>query len=155
MNRYAVSGVTVATAATADNAIAGLWNPSTTKKIFVKEIHLFKTVAGTTDDRVRIRRGSARGTQTTSFTPGIEHDYAHQLAPESGAVYDTAWSAQPTFSGTAGKGLATSEIPNASGSGIMWVLEEPIAVKSANGLYIVTGTAAIFPISEVTFIWLE
>jgi hypothetical protein len=151
-----VEGLTTATAAAADNAIAVLWNLSTTKTIWVRQVHIFKQGAvGAVNDIARIRRVSARGTQTTSFVPGIEHDLDHALAPPSGLSLDTAWSVQPTFAGTAGKGLVGSDIPNAQGSGFMWTFDIPVAVKALAGLAIVTGVAQAFPVSNAVWAWSE
>ena len=154
MNRYAVSGPTAATAATADNAIASLWNPSTAKSIFVKEAHLFKTTAGAADI-VNVRRITAKGTITTSFAGAIEADFEHAIAPVSVAELDLNFSVQPTFAGTAARGLAGAVVPAAIGSGIMWVFETPIQVKAGNGLCLCTGSALAFPVSIATFIWFE
>lgn len=156
MNRYAATAMTTATAATAENAISTLWNPSTTESIWVTQIHLFKQGgAGAVSDVAYVRRVSARGTQSTTFAPGIEHDFQHALAPPSAATIDMAWSVQPTYAGTAQHGLVGADIPNAQGSGFMWVFDEPVAIKSATGLGIVTGQAAAFPVSIVTWQWIE
>lgn len=157
MNKYSVSGPTAATAATADNGIAGLWNPSTTKRIFLKEIHVFKTTAGAADIP-RIRRTSARGTASTSFTPTSAYDYDVLSAPESGAILDLAYSVQPTFTGTASRGLLGALIPAAIGAGFVWVLEpveRAFQIPAGTGLCVVTGSALAFPISEVAFVWYE
>src|SRR6266487_2355757 len=138
MNRYAVSGPTAATAATADNVIASLWNPSAARSIFVKEAHVFKTTAGAADI-VNIRRSSTKGTVTTSFVGAIEGDFDHAIAPVSVAEIDLAFSAQPTLSGTAGRGLFGMCVPGAIGAGAMWVFEEPIQVKAGTGLCLCTG----------------
>lgn len=149
---YAASGVTVATAATADNAVCGIWNPSTSKSVFIKEFHLFKTAAGAADIP-KIRRTSARGTSASSFTPGIGCNLDHALAPESGIILDLDWSAEPTLvTGELYSGVA----PAAIGSGFMWVFPDPgIQVKQSAGLVIVTGSALAFPISRFTAVWGE
>ena len=154
MIRYGLSGPTAATAATADNAIFSVWNPSTTRSIFVKELHLFKTTAGAADIP-NIRRISAKGTITTSFASAIEADFDHAIAPPSVAEIDLVFSAQPTFAGTAARGLLGSCVPAAIGAGLMWVFEEPIMVKSATGLCVATGSALAFPVSIATAIILE
>ena len=154
MNRYGASGPTAATAATADNAVAQIWNPSTTKRLFVKEIHVFKTTAGAADIP-NLRRTSARGTITTAYTPDITNDFEHGLAPESVCTIDLNFSVQPTFLGTAARGNVGALLPAAIGAGIMWVFERPMQVKSGQGLCVCTGSALAFPVSIVTFVWDE
>jgi hypothetical protein len=154
MDRYGLSGPTAATAATVDNAIFQIWNPSTTRSIFVKEIHLFKTTAGAADIP-NIRRTSAKGTVTTSFVSAIEADFSHGLAPPSVAEINLVFSGQPTFAGTSARGLAGVCVPAAIGAGLMWVFEEPITVKSATGLCVCTGSGLAFPVSIATAIIVE
>ena len=57
---YSVRGVTAATAATVNVAIASLWNPDATDSITVVEIGLFKTTAGTAGDSLYIERITPR-----------------------------------------------------------------------------------------------
>src|SRR6266576_3693993 len=96
MLKYGVSSVTVATAATADLAIASLWNASTTRSIALKEVHVFKTTAGAADI-AKIRRISARGTPGSTITPTIVNDYDRALAPASGALLDlNVYTVEPT-----------------------------------------------------------
>lgn len=152
MLHYAGAGVSVATAATADNAISGIWNPSTTKSIFVKEFHIFKTTAGAADIP-KVRRTSARGTSASSFTPGIGCNLDHALAPESGLIIDLDWSAEPTL--VTGE-LYGAVVPASIGSGLMWVFGgEGIQVKAGAGLVLVTGSALAFPVSRFAAVWDE
>lgn len=152
MERYTVSAVTVATAATVDHAIAGLWNASTSRRIAVKEIHVFKTAAGGADI-VKVRRVTSRGTAGSTVTPTIVNEHDRQIAPASGALLDlAAYSVQPTFEAL---DLHSAVLPGAIGSGIMWIFEEPIWVPATNGLVVCTGSALAFPVSRVTVTWLE
>lgn len=139
------------TAAAADNAIAQIWNPSSSKSIFVREIHVFKTGAGAADIP-RIRRSSARGTASTSYTLDATNHADHAAAPVSGMIHDLAFSAQPTFLGTSLRGLMGGLTPGSIGAGLMWVFETPVQVKAGNGLVIVTGSALAYPISEAVFV---
>jgi hypothetical protein len=151
MDRYMTAGPTAATAAAADNAISQIWNPSSTKSIFIKEIHLSKTTAGAAD-LPRLRRSSARGTASTSYTLDITNHADHAAAPASGMIQDLAFSVQPTFAGTANRGLIGMLLPGAIGAAVMWIFEVPIQVKAGNGLAIVTGSALAFPVSEAVFV---
>lgn len=153
MNHYKATGVTVASGSAADNAICGIWNASTTKSIFVEQMSLFKTAAGGADIP-KIRRSSARGTSASSFTPGIGCDVNHALAPESGAILDLDYSAEPT--------LVTGELmsivtPAAIGSGVIWVFtfEDGVTVKAGTGLNFVVGSALAYPIARFGVCWAE
>lgn len=154
MLRYGASGPTGATAASADQAIAGLWNPSTAKRIFVHEIHFFDTSA-TGLDQPLLRRSTARGTASVTYTPGISADFDRMLAPESGALLDLDFSAEPTFEGTASRGIFAGVVAAAIGSGFQWIFDRPIAIPEGNGLHLVTGSAVAATVGEVTFIWEE
>lgn len=154
MLRYSATIPTVATAATADNAITALWNPSTATPVWVCEIHLFKTGAGAADVP-RVRRITAEGTTVVTFSPGIQHDYDRQLAPPSAARLIGDWSAEPTIEGTASRGIVGAVIAGSIGSGMMWVFTRPIKIPEGAGLAVVTGSALAFPISEATWVWEE
>lgn len=151
-SRYGASGPTAATAATADNAIAQIWNPSSVRNIMVYEVHCFKTTAGAADIP-RIRRATARGTATLSYTPGISADFDRAVAPTSGAILDLTFSVQPTFEGTASRGIVGALVPGSIGAGIMWVFPRGIIVPAGAGLTIVTGSALAFPVAEVSYIF--
>lgn len=151
-NRYAVGGRTTATAATADNVAAALWNPSGSKSIEVVEVHLTKITA--TADNHSLIRTSTRGTQSTTVTPDADNAYNRQVTPASGAVLDVAYSAQPTVQGPA---LARQNLPAAVGAGFMWVFDRPIIVPAGTGLAIAvpTGLSVAIVASDVTFVWDE
>ena len=150
MNHYCASGITVASGATADNAICGIWNDSTTNSIFVKQMHLISTAA--TLAFPGVRRASARGTSASSVTPGIAADVNHALAPESTCIVDLDYSAEPTLeSGD----IASTVSPAAIGSGVMWVFDEWQTVKQNDALVLVTKTAVAYPISRFTVWWAE
>jgi hypothetical protein len=85
----------------------------------------------------------------------IEADYDHAIAPPSVAEINLVFSAQPTFAGTAARGLVGACVPASIGAGLMWVFEEPIQVKTASGLCVCTGSALAFPVSACTAVILE
>ena len=149
MPRYAVGVRSAATAATADNAAAVLWNPSSTKDIFLREVWVFKTAA--TADNHALVRVTARGTQSTTVTPDADNCFAAtKLAPASAAVVDTAWSVQPTV---AAPYISRGNLPAAIGSGFIWVYPEPWVVKVTEGVAIVTPVAVILQASDITFVF--
>jgi hypothetical protein len=149
---YSVRGVTVATAASADNAICQLWNASTTKKIKVVEIGIFKTAAGTSGDSLYVARTSARGTSAANATPDIDNHWDHELAPASGAILDTDFSADPTILTPGLMGWAAA---NVAASGMIWPCPRGIWVGQSDGLALVQRAATAWPVSEVYFIWEE
>jgi hypothetical protein len=151
MSRYRVGGRTVDTAATADNVGAALWNPSTSKGIYVEEVHWAKV--GATVDNPGLVRISARGTATTTVTPDIDNDDANALAPVSGALLDVAYSAQPTITAPY---MHRTNLAAAGGAGFIWTFRDPgIFIPAGEGLAIATPVAVILQDSDVTFVWSE
>jgi hypothetical protein len=149
MARYVAQGKTAATAATIDHAIAEIWNPSTTKRIKVLQVWCVKQAIGAADEPV-LRRTSAKGTAGSTVTPGAAQEYEQIAAPPSAFTLELAtFSVQPTL--IAGP-MHAWVVPAAIGSGFMWVFDEPIELKSGEGLALTTGIALAFPISRVTFI---
>jgi hypothetical protein len=151
MSRYRVAGRTVDTAAIADNVGAALWNPATTKGIYVEEVHWAKVAA--TLDNPGLVRISARGTATTTVTPDIDNDDANALAPPSGALLDVAYSAQPTITSPY---MHRTNLAAAAGAGFILVFRDPgIFIPAGEGLAIATPVAVILQDSDVTFVWSE
>lgn len=152
MARYSVTGKTAATAVTIDHAIAQIWNASTSKRLWVREIHVFKQAVGAADEPV-IRRSTARGTAGSTVTPGTIQEREQIAVPPSGFLLDlAAFTVQPTLAGTQATGsLESAVIPAAIGAGIMWSWQEPWEVPAGQGLVVTTGIALAFPVSRVTF----
>ena len=150
--RYGVGGRSAATAATANHAAVGLWNPSSTVRLYVVQIHCSKTVA--TVDNHQLRRISARGTAGSTVTPAAADSFDARVAPPSGALLDlAAYSAQPTLiSGS----MMRTHLPAAIGAGYMWVFEgNPLVVPPGEGIAIVTPVAVVLQPSDFSFIWEE
>ncbi len=143
-----VNGKTSATAGTIDVAVATIWNPSAVKRILVLECHVFKQTVGAADEPV-IRRTTARGTATTTVTPGSINEAEQIAAPPSGFLLDLAFSVQPTI---AAGNLYGAVISAAVGSGMVWVFSNPIEVPAGAGVGIFTGIALAFPVSRVSFV---
>lgn len=153
MIRYSVGGRTAATAATADQSGAALWNASTTKTIYCKEAHWFKSAA-TADNEQLIRTTNRGTTPGSTATPDIDSDYNRAVAPVSGAVLDmAAWATYPTV---AGPPLARTNLPAAVGAGVIWVFGgDGIAIPQSTGLAIGTPVATILQAGDATFVWDE
>lgn len=148
MPRYAVAGRAAATAATADNVGAALWNPAAAKGLKVVEVHWFKITA--TADNLGIVRISTRGTQTLTVTPDADNDYERLVVPATGALLDLTYSAQPTLQTPY---LKRINLPAAVGAGVMWVFPIPIDVPFGTGLAIATPTAVVLQSADVTFVF--
>lgn len=148
-----LTGKTAATTATIDHAIFQVWNPSTTKRLQVVAMSVFKITAGAADEPV-IRRTTARGTAGSTVTPTSVHQTEQIAAPPSGWLLDlAAFSAQPTL---AALGLDGAVVPGAIGTGYVWIFDDrnPLEIPSANGIAVCTGIALAFPVSRVSA-WVE
>jgi hypothetical protein len=152
---YIVRGRSAATAATADHAICGFWNPHATTRIKVVSFSLFKQGgAGAAGDSFRMRRTSATGTAGSTVTPGRETHSEYGVAPVSGALLHlAAYSVQPTLvSGDLGIGWTA---PNVQGAGIVYPIPGGIVLPPGAGIALVQVAATAWPISEIVFAWLE
>ena len=147
---YQCGGRSSATAATADNFGAALWNPAASKPLYVREIWWFKN--STTADNFELSRISARGTASTTVTPDIDNDRDRLLAPGTGALLDVAYSGQPTIVTPA---LARGNLAAAGGAGYMFAFDPPIRVAAGEGLGIATPVATALQAADVTFVWQE
>lgn len=153
---YTVRGRTAATAATADHAIAAMWNPHSTQRIKLVSLACFKQGgAGAAGDSWRLRRISARGTAGSTVTPDIDHHSEAAVAPVSGVLLDlAAYSVQPTLVTTSDFGLGWTA-PAVQGAGIVYPIPGGIIVPPGAGVAIVQVAATAWPASEITFAWLE
>lgn len=153
MNSYAVRGRTAAAAATANHAIAVLWNAHATKRIAVTEIAVFKTGAGAAADALVIQRTTTRGTAGSTVTPDIDNSYQADVAPPSGPLLDlAAFSAQPTLATPPLKGFVAAAV---AASGIVFPVPRELVVPPGTGLAIIQIAATAWPASEVSFEWNE
>lgn len=148
--QYRVAGRCVATAATADNVGAALWNPHATMDLTVDEVHFFHNVA--TADNPGLVRTTTRGTATLTVTPDIDNHDERLLAPITGALLDLTYSAQPTV---AGPYLHRINTPAAVGVGFLWAFPRGIRVPAGTGLAIATPVAVILQPGDVAFVWHE
>lgn len=147
---YQIAGRTAATAATAGNASAQLWNPHSTICLVVEEIGFFATTAPTAGSSITLRRGTARGTASTTNTPAIQQNVERTIAPPSGALLDLAFSGQPTLETGAFLDYVLSAV---AASGMIYPCR--IVVPPGAGLVVAVGAAIIVPISTVWFRWAE
>ena len=153
MATYSVRGLTVATAATGDQAICQLWNPDSTKALIVYEMGLFKTTGGTAADSVYVIRTTARGTSAANSTPDGDNTWLNDgEVPPSGAIMDTDFSAEPT---KASPGMFGWVAPAVAASGFVWPTPRGIVVRAGAGLCMIARATTIWPVSEAYFVWEE
>lgn len=145
--RYSVAGRTAATAATARTVAAHLWNPDTTDRVNVNEIHIVSTTAGLSN--LCIARTTTIGTAGSTVTPDLDNAHNRGKVPNSAAVLGLAlFSVMPTVDGS---DLLRWNLPAVIGAGLMWVFSEPIEIPPGTGLAIITPVAVILPASDVTY----
>lgn len=150
---YRCNGLTVASAATVDHGVAGLWNPHSTLRIRVIEISLVAVAAPGAGAGVELRRMSARGTAGSTVTPAIANHDARSIAPPSGALLDVAtYSVQPTLEAN---GLWNWVLSAVIGSGFIYPTPLGIVVPPGAGLVLVNRAGIVVPACEVTFVWQE
>jgi hypothetical protein len=148
MNR--VRGRNTATAATAGNVAAALWNPHATLACTVYEIAMFATTAPAAGSSIVIQRLSARGTSSASVTPTISNDTQGGAVPTTGAILDTGYSVQPTVVATSvTNGLWEFMFPAVIGSGFVQPFPEGLRVPAGAGLGIVVAQAVIVPVCTI------
>ena len=96
MIRYAVAAA-APVPSTNGEPYAALWNPSTTKQIYLASISIEDDHA-TISNRPGPVRTSTRGTPGSTITPDIDNDYNRAVAPQSGALLDLAdFTVAPTL----------------------------------------------------------
>lgn len=154
--RWSVAGRGLATAATANHVLAQLWNPSSTRAVWVTAISLANTT--TTACHTAVGRTSARGaTPTSTVTPTIASDFQRIISPQSAAVLELAtFGTQPTLDG-----VPLYRFPPAAATGAGFVIPfeskdcQGIEILPGAGLAIFTPVATIHQVSDVTFFMFE
>jgi hypothetical protein len=152
-NRYSVGGDGAATAATADQSGAHLWNPHATKSIYIREVHCFSTAA-TAQAPALVRTTSAGTTPGTTVTPDADNAWDRRAVPPSGCIlYLATFATYPTV---ATPYLARTHLPAAIGAAVMWsFLDEPIEVPAGTGLGVTTPIATALQANRYSFVWDE
>lgn len=154
MRYFAVAGRSANTAATSNHVAAQLWNPDSTRSLWVVEVHIQKCTTATADSH-GIARTSARGaTPTSTETPDLDNDFEAEITPDTGAVLELAtFSSQPTVSGPYSY---RGNLPAAIGSAVQYVFPGAgIQIKPGAGLCVATPVAVILMASDFTFVFGE
>ena len=156
MGVYSVNGFTTATASAANKAICALWNPSSTRRIKVLEVGVYRT--GTTGTGPQLRRISVRGTPGSTVTPDGDNAWHDPDAPPSGALLDLAeYTVAPTFDtpNLYGAILTFGGAAGSGGSGEVWVMRGGLSVPPGAGLAVQNRLTEIWAASEVYYVWEE
>lgn len=149
MSDFIITGRTTATAATANVAAAGIWNPHATARLRLTEIWIAITTAGAAN--IGLLRTSARGT-ATGRTVVLSEGVGNDNASVSGFAIDLNYTVQPTYVAATAY-LGRWNLPAAIGAGVIITFPGPgLAIYPSAGIALVTPTAVIFPVSDVTFI---
>lgn len=151
--RYSSAILSAATAATADQSAAHLWNPSSTKSIFVREVHVFSTAA-TAQHPGLVRTTTIGTTPGVTVNPDADNCFDGRTAPVSSAdLYAATFATYPVV---ALPYLCRTTLPAAIGAAVMWsFLDEPIEVLPGTGLAVATPVATALQADLITFIWDE
>jgi len=147
---YRIAGRTAANAATAGAASFDFWNPHSTVRTRLAEIHICCNGAPAAGASLALRRATARGTATSTGTPDIDNDIQRAQAPTSGALLDLAFSAAPTLDASV---LWQWTFAAVAGSAIILPVE--ISVPPGTGLCGANVGAIAFPASDITIVWRE
>lgn len=149
---YRAAGRSAATAATANVSAFSIWNPHSTVRVRLAEIHLcVQGAAPTAGASLQLRRISARGTATSTVTPIIENDIQRAQAPTPGLLLDLAYSAQPTL--VTSPALWQWSFAAVVSSGVIVPIE--ISIPPGTGLTLATVGATVHPATDVSIGWRE
>lgn len=152
---YSVRGRNAATAATADHAVWGFWNPHATQRIKVIAFSMFaQSAAPAAGWSGRLRRITARGTPGSTVTPAIQNHSLYGVAPPSGVLLDVAaYSVQPTLNSLdLGIGYTFAAV---QGSGIVYPIPGGIEIGPGAGLAFIQVPATASVAFEISISWLE
>jgi hypothetical protein len=147
---YEAGFTTNAPAAAQNNAFSVLWNTGA-EPIYLWEIGQCSDSGGTLP-KFALTRISARGTQTatTAGTPWNPSE------PAAAGTVDSAWSVQPTVSGTYRRRAHQLGQQSSGLFWLWWATEKGLVVPPSAGVGIVLATAAAAgPAQSTYYIWSE
>lgn len=140
------------TTAAADELLCNLWNPSSSRSLWVLEYqcHLSGVIAAL--DPWRFCRTTTIGTNPGGVaTPDLDNDWEREITPQTGAVlYISNWTTEPVL---ALPELVRYATPTTSSNhGCTWLFgEEGIRVPPGTGLGVSTTGAVAAPQVEQSF----
>lgn len=147
---FTVAGRTTSTGGnTNDDCYGMLWNPSTSRSLWVTEIIWQAAATGATQG-AKIRSATGRGTAGSTVTPDLDNDWEREITPATGAVLDLGdYSVEPS-------GLSTPEMMRggwSTGQGMSWQFLLPIGIRviPLSGLGLFSNFAGQFATPDLTF----
>lgn len=154
---YSVRGRNAATAATADHAVWGFWNPHSTQRIKLIAVSMFaQSAAPAAGWSVRLRRTTGRGTAGSTVTPNISNHSIRGVAPVSGVLLDlAAYSAQPTLEASAVDFVFGYTFAAVQGSGLVYPIPGGIEIGPGAGIACIQVPATAAVQFEISVSWLE
>jgi hypothetical protein len=152
---YSVRGRSAATAATADHAVWGFWNPHATQRIKLIAFSMFaQSAAPAAGWSGRLRRITARGTAGSTVTPGISNHSTRGVAPVSGVLLDlAAYSVQPTLDTV--DAVLGYTFAAAQGSGLVYPIPGGLEIGPGAGIAFIQVPATAGATFEISVSWLE
>lgn len=152
MDEWRVSGLTAASDANDNDAVAILWNPHASRHIWVVEVHFANDTAAA--GKVTLTRTTTRGTAGSTVTPDADNHVEGITTPASGALLDLSnFSVEGT---KASPDLGSYQTPATIGAGKVWSFRaKPIRVAAGTGFGLINGAAAAVAASHVEFAWQE
>lgn len=146
-----------ATDAAADNCVAAIWNPSSTRSMWATGLWWERrSAAPTADPQVKLVRTSTIGTPGLVTTLDLDSDYEREISPATVAEYGRAnYSAEPTIQGPP---LAKfpQQASNPANQGVYWIFPgRGIRIRPGTGLALVTGAAVATTNNDITFVLAE
>lgn len=156
MLEYRVAGVTAASDANDNDAVAVLWNPHTTKPLWVAQFKFFADTGA--NGKVTVTRTSTRGTAGSTVTPDIDNHTDHLLAPPTGALLDLAnFTVEPTKLAPDMDSYQTAATIGAGQIFDFRTALNPLGIRvlPGAGLGIINGAAALVAASHVAVLWYE
>ena len=152
---YSVQGRTTTAGGSPEEVVAQLWNPHATARIKIVQIMLCVNAAPGAGIAVRMKRVTGRGTAGSTVTPDIDNHLERSIAPASGALLDLG-----NFSVNAT--IAASELGPAWVAPVLrgsaWIYSIPgnmLIVTPGTGIAVVIVSNPAWPVTDVTFCWLE
>jgi hypothetical protein len=154
---YSVRGRNAATAATADHAVWGFWNPHSTQRIKLIALSMFaQSGAPASGYTVRLRRITARGTAGSTVTPNISNHSLRGAAPPSGVLLDlAAYSVQPTLEASSVDFGLGYTFANSQASGIVYPIPGGIEIGPGAGIAAIQVPATASVQFDISLSWLE
>lgn len=139
------------TAAAANECVGNLWNPSSTRSVWVAEFSWSNRDNPAAVDTLRFCRTSTAGTTPAStVTPDADNDFERETSPQAGVLLHLAnFATEPVLELPE---LFRLVIP-ASGSphSLTWLFRGGIRVRPSTGLALATTGAVAEAPTDVTF----